>query len=138
MAKPQSIYRSEVIIYVCLAAGALVSLIDRWMGSIGTGEFVSGILVNGLLCMIPYKLGRRSNPSRYVYVVLFIASIFFMLGGVGRGMPRLDLVLSVIAIPAQIYVCWMLFQPEASRWFAGDAGRAESPWYSTDVRRDPE
>jgi hypothetical protein len=70
--------------------------------------------------MISYKLGPGSNPARYVYVVICIIALFLMLGG-GINVPRLDLLLSIIMIPVEAYV-WMLFQPDASRWFTGESG----------------
>lgn len=137
MKKPESIRQCEIIIYYWIAATALVGLIDKWIGAIGPGEFAVQLVVGGFLCMIPYKLGRGSNPARYVYVVISVIGVLLMMGG-GVKVPRLDLILSVVAVPVEIYVCWMLFQPEASRWFTGEGGDGEKqPWYTSNERREP-
>jgi hypothetical protein len=121
MSKPDHIRKAEMIIYVSIAASAVVSLIDKWIGAIGPGNFAFQLMVYGFLCMIPYKISRGSNPARYVYVVICVIALFLMLGG-GIRVPRLDLLLSVIMIPVEAYVIWMLFHPDASRWFAGEGG----------------
>lgn len=137
MKKPESIRHSEIIIYVCIAATALVSLIDKWIGVIGPGEFAFQLIVGGILCMIPYKLGRGSNPARYVYVVMSVIGVFLMVGG-GVKVPRLDLILSVLMIPVEIYVSWTLFRPETSRWFTGEGDDGRSPsWHAVKERREP-
>lgn len=137
MKKPESIRQSEIIIYACIVASALVSLIDRWIGAIGPGEFAFQLIVYGFLFMIPYKLGRRSNPARYVYVVSAVIAVLLMVGG-GVKVPRLDLILSVIMIPVEIYVSWTLFQPASSRWFTGEGDDGEKPsWNTPNERREP-
>lgn len=137
MNKPESIRQSETIIYACIVASALVSLIDRWVGAIGPGEFGFQLIFYGFVCMIPYKLGRRSNPARYVYVVSAVITVFLMMGG-GVKVPKLDLILSVVMIPVEIYVSWTLFQPAASRWFTGDGDDEEkTAWYTSNARREP-
>lgn len=95
---------------------AFGSLANKWLGTIGPGEFAFQLLVYGLLCMIPYKIGRGSNPARYVYVVISAITLLLMVGG-GVKVPKLDLIISVVMIPVEIYVSWTLFQPAASRWF---------------------
>lgn len=137
MNKPESIRQSETIIYACIVASALVSLINRWIGAIGPGEFGFQLIFYGFVCMIPYKLGRRSNPARYVYVVISVINVLLMMGG-GFTVPKLELILSVVMIPVAIYVSWTLFQPAASRWFTGEGDDGEKPsWNTPNERREP-
>lgn len=117
--RPEAVRQAERIIYASIAASGIVSLIDRWMGAIGPGEFAGQLIFDGFLCIIPYKIGRGSNPARYVYVVMCAIAVLLMLGG-GLRVPRLDLLLSVVMVPVEVYVGWRLFQPEVSRWFAGE------------------
>lgn len=137
MNKPESIRQSETIIYACIVASALVSLINRWIGAIGPGEFGFQLIFYGLVCMIPYKLGRRSNPARYVYVVVSAINVLLMMGG-GFTVPKLELILSVVLIPVEVYVSWTLFQPATSRWFTGEGDDEEkTAWYISSERREP-
>lgn len=137
MQKPKSISQCETIIYVCIAATALVGLIEKRIGVIGFGEFAFQLVLNGLFCIVPYKLSRGSNPARYVYVIGAVISILLMLGG-GISISRLGLILTVVLVPVQIYVSWALFQPDATHWFTGE-GRFEEKksWYEHSERQDP-
>lgn len=137
MKKPASIQQVEIIIYACLAVSALVSLLNKWSGVIGSGEFAFNLVIYGLLCMIPYKIGRGSNPARYVYVISSVLGVLLMMGG-GIKIPKVDLILSVIFIPVEIYVSWVLFQPEGTRWFTGLGDDSEKPsWAHLKERQEP-
>lgn len=137
MQKPKSIGLCEKVIYCCIAATALVSLIEKRIGVIGVGEFTFQLIVNGLFCVVPYKLGRGSNPARYVYLISALIGVLLMLGG-GVTISRLGLILAVVLIPVQIYVSWALFQPEAAQWFTGEVHRGtKTPRYENSERQDP-
>lgn len=120
--KPETVKQAELIIYGTIAASALGSLANKWLHAIGPGEFAFQLFFYGLLCMIPYKLGRGSNPTRYVYVVSCILTLLLMLGG-GFAVPKIDMVISVVMVPVEAYVCWLLFQPVASSWFTSSGNK---------------
>ena len=134
--KPAIVARCEIMIYACMGVSALASLVNRWSGVVSPGQFGGNLMVYALLCMIPYKLGQGSNPTRYVYVIINVLALFLMLGG-GLAMPKLDVVVSVVMIPVEIYVSWALFQPAVSRWFTGDgddAGEGGPPSWASRSR----
>lgn len=118
MEKPQRVYQAEIAIWATIALSAISSLANRWLGYIDLGEFAFTIILYGCMCIIPYKIGRGSNAARYVYSILFVASILFMLGGVGEQMPKLDVIVSIIIIPVEIFIVYQLFQPASSSWFS--------------------
>lgn len=120
--KPEVVRHAELIIYSMIAASALGSLVNKWLGVIGPGEFAFQLLFYALLCMIPYKLGRGSNPTRYVYVVSCVLALLLMLGG-GIAVPKIDMIISVVMVPVEAYVCWLLFRPVASSWFTSDGNK---------------
>lgn len=138
MRKPQSVRQSEIIIYACTVASALVGLIDRWLSLIGPGEFAVQLVLYGLLCIVPYKIGQGSNSARYVFAIGVVITTLLMVGG-GVKIPRLDFILSVVMIPVEIYVIWILFQPAASRWFTGegDDDSGKPSWYEPKEFREP-
>ena len=116
MEKPDGAKQAELIIWLTLGVSALVALVDKWMGVISAGELAGALLLYGLLCIIPYKIGQGSNAARYVYTVFFAISVLVMLGG-GLSMPRLDFIAGVFMLPVEVYIIYRLFQPEASEWF---------------------
>jgi len=119
MQKPIGVNQAVIAIWATLALSAIASLINTWIEAISLWEFTFNLLVYGLLCIIPYKINNRSNAARYVFLIFFIISILFLLAGMGTEIPKLDLILSIILIPVEIFILYRLFEREASEWFVG-------------------
>jgi len=115
--KPAGVNQAVIAIWATIALSAISSLINNWMGVISGGEFAFNLFIYGLVCIIPYKIGNRSNAARYVYLIFVIIGIFFMLGNMGVEIPKLDMILSVVLIPVEVFILYRLFQLEASDWF---------------------
>jgi hypothetical protein len=41
----------------------------------------------------------------------------FMLGGETMGMPKLDIILSILYVPIYVFIFYRLFSSEANDWF---------------------
>jgi hypothetical protein len=115
---PKSINQAVMGIWATIALSAIGSLINKWLGSISMGEFVFTVFLYALVCILPYKISKGSNPARYVYLIFFIITILLMLAGMGEEIPKLDFVLSIILIPVEIFIIYRLFQKESSVWFS--------------------
>lgn len=117
MDKPDGVKQAELAVWGTLAVSALVALINKWNGAISGGEFAGTLFFYGLLCIIPYKIGRGSNPARYFYAIVTAISLLLMLGG-GVGGTRLDWIASVVLLPVEVFIVFRLFQRDASDWFS--------------------
>jgi hypothetical protein len=118
MEKPSGVNQAVIGIWATIILSAVAALINKWIGDISMGEFLFAILIYSLICIIPYKISLGSNAARYVYLVIFSISILFMLAGMGNEMPKIDLILSVLLIPIELFIIFRLFQSEASVWFS--------------------
>jgi len=118
MDNPIGIKQAVLAIWATLALSACSALINKWMGVISMDEFSFAIIIYAIMCIIPYKIARRSNAARYVYIILTIITFLFMFGGMGSDLPKLDFVLSIILIPVEIFILYRLLQKEASDWFS--------------------
>jgi hypothetical protein len=114
---PEGIKQAIIAIWVTIGLSIMSSIINVRIGSISEGIFVAYLLTYSLLCIFPYKLGKGSNPSRWIYCILVVFSVLMLLGGGVSEVPRADLIISIICIPIQAFVIYRLFQPEASEWF---------------------
>ncbi len=114
---PQGVNQAIIAIWVTIGLSVIAALINNWTGAISTGEFAWYIIMYSLFCIFPYKLGKGSNPTRWVYSIFFAISILFMLGGIGSDMPKADWIVSIITLPIGVFVIFRLFQSEASEWF---------------------
>ena len=114
---PNGVSQAIIGVWVTIGLSVVAALISRWTDVISTGMFVLYIFVYALFCIFPYKLGKGSNPTRWVYSILIAVSMLFMLGGMAGEMPISDLVLSILMIPIEIFVLVRLFQSEATQWF---------------------
>lgn len=115
--KPNGVKQAEIAVWGMLAVSALVELINKWSGAISGDDFAGRLFFYGLICIIPYKIGRGSNPARYFYTIVTAISVLFMLG-VGNFGTRLDWVVSVLMLPIESFVIYRLFQRDASEWFS--------------------
>ena len=113
---PQGVRQAILVIWGTLAISALSALIAKLSGLSSQDGFVGAIFMCAIFCIVPYKLANRSNAARYVYVVLFAISFLFMVAGVGT-LNKIDFVVSVLLIPAEAFIIFRLFQPEASAWY---------------------
>ena len=114
---PNGVNQAIIAIWITIGLSVAAALINRWLGEISTAEFVWYIIVYSLVCIFPYKLGKGSNPARWVYTIFFAVSVIFMLGGVATDIPKADWVVSIIMVPIEIFAIFRLFQPEATIWF---------------------
>jgi uncharacterized membrane protein YccC len=118
---PSKVSNAINLIWATIALSVLASLGNVWIGDISQGEFMLAVLFYSLFCIFPYKFARRSNPSRWVYAVLIGISILMWLGGVVTDMPKLDLIVSIVITPIEIYILFCLFQGESNDWFSTPA-----------------
>ena len=115
---PEGVKQAVIGVWVTIGLSVLAALINKWVGAVSTDEFVTYIIFYSIFCIFPYKLNKGSNPTRWVYAVLVGITILFMLGGIGGEVPKVDLVVSVLMIPIEIFILFKLFQPEATEWFS--------------------
>jgi hypothetical protein len=118
MNKPLGLKQAEIAIWASLAVAAVVALIDKWIGAITSGEFVITLILYGLLCIIPYKIGRGSNAARYIFSIITVISLLFLVGGEMESLPHLDWIVGLLMIPVDIFILYRLFESETSEWFS--------------------
>src|SRR5665647_1199988 len=116
MNQPQGVKQAVITIWATLLISGVVSLSDKLTGQITEGMFFFTLIFYGLLCILPYKIGKRSNPARYVYVVLTVISFLIMASG--AKMPQLDYIAGFLMLPVEIFIVYRLFTGEAKNWFA--------------------
>ena len=117
MDTPVGVRQAIIAIWITLAIYAISALLAKLWGISSDSDFVGALVVYALCCIFPYKLGNRSNATRYVYLVLTVISVLFMLAGVGK-LNKLDFFVSVALLPVEVFILYRLFQKEASAWFA--------------------
>jgi hypothetical protein len=118
MNKPDGVKQAVIALWVTLALFSITALVNRWLGDITQGYFYFALLMYGLMCMFPYKINNRSNAARYVYAVLVAITILMMAGGGWKDVPTLDIIVSVVSTPIELFIIYRLFQPEAAAWFS--------------------
>ena len=117
MDKPSTVNQAVLAILLTLAISTLLAFYQKLTGQASSGEFVSTVIFYSLLCILPYKINNKSNAARYVYLVITIASVLFMLGGINYEKYKLEYIVSFILIPVEIFIIYRLFQKETSNWF---------------------
>ncbi|TEU23042.1 hypothetical protein [Alkanindiges illinoisensis] len=116
---PKTVNIAIKLIWISLIISMLLSIAQRFLGDISLNDLITALVVNVLMCLIPYKLARKSNISRFVFTALFVLSILFILAaGSEIQVTLLDKVDLLINIPLNIYSIYLLFfnQP-AQQWF---------------------
>ena len=117
---PKSVNQAVIAIWTTLLISAITAAINKQIGVINSSEFALYLVLYGILCILPYKISRRSNPTRHVYAVISVISFMLMLGGQGKDISKLDLVVSYLMTPVEIFILYRLFSGEANGWFSQD------------------
>lgn len=125
--KPTSVKYAEIAIWATIGVSSLAEVINRNRGVISPSNFMGMLVVYALICIVPYKIGRRSNAARYVYAVITAMSILMLMtNGISAGIPKLDIILSYLLIPVEVFILYNLFRDESSSWFSNqDNDRAK-------------
>ena len=126
MNPPKPVKNAVYAIWLCIGLSAFAALLDRLIGRMPIGEFALTIIVYGVFVMIPYKLARRSNATRFVFAVLIAISILYWLGAPSLPMPPFSKVVSILQIPILAFsLYWLFATPGAAHWFDGAADTDE-------------
>lgn len=104
-------------VWLTLAVSGLVALVDVRRGDISQTEFIGRLAIYGALCLIPYKLTRRSNAARISYLVLNVVGLLFALGGGDTG-TRLETVTGWLLMPVHAWALYVLFLTPVAALFA--------------------
>jgi len=111
------IKRAVIVIWFTIVFSAFLLLLDKWNGDIGEGEFYFGLFFYGIFSIMPYKISQGSNAARYFFLILFVISIFLLLG-IGQGnMSNRTFIGSLIMIPMDLYAILNLFNYSSNKWF---------------------
>lgn len=117
MTTPPGVRQAIAGVWATIGISSLVAVFAKLSGLSSEGEFIFALIAYGLCCIIPYKLGNRSNAARYFYVVFTVASVLMLLAGVGI-QKKLEFYASILMLPLEAFIVFRLFQAEASAWFA--------------------
>lgn len=117
MDMPKGVRQAVIAVWITIAVSALVTTVDKRMGEISQNLFIGYLLLYGLVCIIPYKLSKGSNVTRYIYSIITVIGYLTMLGGVTDDITKLDVVISILLIPVYAFSIWKLYAGDASNWF---------------------
>lgn len=104
--------------WITLGISGVAAVINRWLGVITVQEFSGMLMIYSLCAIFPYKIGRGSNATRFIYAVVITGSMLFSMGTGFSSMTRLDMILSVVMLPIEGYILYCLFNADANRWFS--------------------
>ncbi len=117
MNKPQTVDIAVKVIWITLGASILVTLIDKVSGHIDDATFLFALVLYGLICILPYKIYRGSNSTRYIYAVITVLSYVLFFGVGTDAYPTLDVILTIILAPVEIFILYRLFHADSNIWF---------------------
>lgn len=114
---PKNINQAIIAIWFTLTISAAIAVVNKQLGEISSNLFMFSLIGYGLLCIIPYKITKGSNPARYVFTIFTAISYLLLLGGETEDMTKLDIGLSIALIPVNIFILYRLFNNEGNNWF---------------------
>ena len=109
---PQTVVLALNVIWASIAVSALLALVDKVTGHVTANHFMFNLMGYGLICIIPYKIGQRSNGWHYAFAILTVISVLMILGGVGGEITKLEVIGSILTIPMGIFALYKLFGQE--------------------------
>jgi hypothetical protein len=117
MNKPTALSHAIIAIWVTLGLAVLSSVVSRLSGSIASDVFIGNQVGFALCAIIPYKISGGRNWARYFYAVLSASGAAMMLAGEYQGSSSLDVALSWILLPVDVWILYSLFRKDSSEWF---------------------
>lgn len=117
MQLPKRVNNAVIAIWISIAISAFGSLVAMKAGQVSEGSFVFSLLFYGFFCIIPYKIGNRSNATRFVYLVLFIISILASLSGIVK-ISKIEILFGLIEFLLTVFALFNLFSQESNTWFS--------------------
>jgi len=140
MDKPVGVSQAIVVLWITIFLNVICEVIKMKLGESTAAEFSFVLIIYAIICIIPYKLSTGSDAARQGFVALILLyglSILIILSGIysdSVDVTRIDVALSVVLLPANLFIIYRLFQPEASSWFSkqeqnlrGDSVEVEYP-----------
>jgi len=140
MDKPEGVSQAIVVLWITIFLNVICEAIKMKLGESTAAEFSFVLIIYAIICIIPYKLSKGSDAARQGFVALILLyglSILIILSGIysdSVDVTRIDVALSVVLLPANLFIIYRLFQPEASSWFSkqeqnlkGDSVEVEYP-----------
>ena len=114
---PKGVLQGIRIVWTLIALSVLGVLIHKLTGLMSAGAFVGSIIYYVVLCIIAYRISAGSNAARYAYLVLFILRTVAFLSS-SMAVTGLELMLSFVLIPFEVFAIYRFFQKDAKEWFA--------------------
>ena len=62
---PKNINQAIIAIWFTLGISAVIAVLNKQIGTISSDTFMFNLVTYGILCIIPYKISKGSNPARY-------------------------------------------------------------------------
>jgi hypothetical protein len=116
MQAPEGVKQAVAVIWATIAISALGSVIASRLGEISHGELSAMLLLYAIFCILPYKIGNRSNAARYFYLVINCLSVLVLLAGAPT-ISQVDLISGIIQLPLVVFALYRLFEAASSDWF---------------------
>ena len=116
METPSEVKQAVLAILATLAISTFLALYQKLTGSISSGQFIGTIIIYAFLCILPYKISNKSNPARYIYLLLTIVTLLIFFA-VDYKKHKIEFFVSFILTPIEIFIIYRLFQKESSHWF---------------------
>jgi hypothetical protein len=113
---PSGVRQAVIATWATIAVDAVLAVYCKLAGIYSEGMFMWAMLAYSLICIIPYKMSVRSNSVRYVYVIFTAIGVLMTVAGVDHMKP-IELYISLILTPVEVFIIYRLFQKEASDWF---------------------
>ena len=113
------------LVWGVLFLEVLTQLINKWVGNILLDTFFSVVVLYGFMCIIPYKLSRKSNAARYVWTVFFAANLLFVLADSSSLDCTIDNVSFVLLLPLHVFIIYSLFNSHAKEYFGDKNERVQ-------------
>lgn len=123
METPSEVKQAVVAILATLAISTFLAVYQKLSGSISGGQFIGTIIIYAFFCILPYKISNKSNPARYVYLLITIVTLPTIFA-VDYQEYKMEFIVSFILIPIEVFIIYRLFQKESSSWFSSEKIRS--------------
>ena len=119
MQPPNGVNQAITAIWITIVLGVILEFYEKFVGTMSSGALIISLAIYALLCIVPFKLAKKSNVTRYVYLIVDILLLLLSLPILTNAEKfPFEFIVIALSIPIEIFIFYKLFQKEASIWFS--------------------
>lgn len=117
MSRPQSVAIAVFAIWATIALDLIVTAIESQSDVGSSNQLLVSIIASVLYGLLTHNIATGKNWARHVYAFLAAVEVSALLAFGMDDATQLESAVSIVSIPVEVWILFMLFRAESAQWF---------------------